>query len=97
MNLDLQHLGQSPFVIVAISVNEEGDEDVYAADGKAIYNAATNTIDIFRDGFEEPVLVLHEEDFSEIQIADEEEKEELGADYYIVVDMDPEEDGAEEA
>ena len=95
MNLDLQHLGQSPFVIVAISVDEEGNEDVYAADGKAIYNAATNTIDIFREGVDEPLLILQEEDFDEIQIADEEEKEELGADYYIVVDIDPTEAGEE--
>ena len=40
-------------------------------------------------GVDEPVIVLQEEEFGDIQIADEEQQEELEAEYFIVVDIDP--------
>lgn len=89
MTLDIQHLISSRFAIVAIATHENGEEDIYAAEGKATYDVATNTIQVYKTGVDEPVIVLQEEEFGDIQIADEEQQEELEAEYFIVVDIDP--------
>ncbi|RYE21401.1 MAG: hypothetical protein EOP51_15720 [Sphingobacteriales bacterium] len=90
MTLDLEKLSTAPFAIVAVSSNENGEDDVYSAEGKAIYDAEKNTISIYRidDEEDELLFVLTEEEFDEIQIADDEQKKELEADYFIVVDME---------
>ncbi len=90
MSLDIQHLQQSRFAIVAVDTDEEGNEDVYSAEGKVVHNATDNTLSIYRtdNGEEELIFVLTEEEFDEIQQADDEQKKELEAEYFIVVDIE---------
>jgi hypothetical protein len=91
---EMKNISKHKFILVIMGEDDNGGDEGFMTEGKLIYNEKDNTVSVFKEDVAEPVFILEEDEFDQIEKVDDEMKSDLmNADYMMVLHVKTMPDG----